>query len=322
MIAIVILNWNGADDTLACLESLSHVEEPHFVVIADNNSTNDSVERIQYWLDQHSDNDNVRQYQLLQLDANYGFAVGNNKALAVAMQRNPDYCLLLNNDTEVKPDFLTHLADYVRHRPEVKILSPCICYYSDKEKVWFSGGKLSFGVRKNLYANKAVDSVEKHPFSISFISGCALFFETSLLNEHYELFNNDFFFGEEDDEVSLRMTKQCVPMVCVPQSLVYHKVGASQKNTKDARGLGRAYMYYHNRLVCNRMHEGRAKFFLIWILTGFTSLRYFVDYSGSWKIGLKIVAHLLKKTRVSRAVDSKDFQALMFDNTYFPFAVK
>ena len=126
MIAVVILNWNGVDDTLACLESLSHVKEPHFVVIADNNSTNDSVERIQCWLDQHSDNENVKQYQLLKLDANYGFAVGNNKALAIAMQRNPDYCLLLNNDTEVEPDFLTHLAAYAHCRPEVKVLSPCI----------------------------------------------------------------------------------------------------------------------------------------------------------------------------------------------------
>lgn len=321
MIAIVILNWNGADDTLACLESLSRVNEPHFVVVADNNSKDNSVEKIQCWLSQHSENKNVNQYQLLRLDANYGFAVGNNKALAVAMQRNPDYCLLLNNDTEVDPDFLAHLVDYARHKPKVKILSPCICYYSDKKKVWFSGGKLSFGTRKNLYANSEVGMLERHPFPISFISGCALFFDSSLLNDECELFNNDFFFGEEDYEFSLRMKNENVPMACVPQSLVYHKVGASQKNTKDARGLGRAYMYYHNRLVCNRMHEGKLKFYLIWILTGFTSLRYFVDYSGSWKIGLRIVAHLLKKTRVSRAIDSRDFQALMFDQTYFPFVV-
>ena len=137
--AIILVNWNGADDTIACLESLSKVKESHFVVVADNYSTDDSVQRIQGWLDDHADNPTVRKYQLLQLDANYGFAVGNNKALKVAMQRKPDFCMLLNNDTEVEPDFLKRLIDYIHENPQVKALSPCISYYYDKEKIWFSG---------------------------------------------------------------------------------------------------------------------------------------------------------------------------------------
>lgn len=141
MTAIILVNWNGADDTIACLESLSRMTEPHFVVIADNSSSDDSVSRIQAWIDEFGqDNPVVRGYQLLSLDENYGFAVGNNKALAAAMQRNPDYCILLNNDTEVEPDFLSKLVDFAEDDKGAKVLSPCICYYSQKTKVWFSGG--------------------------------------------------------------------------------------------------------------------------------------------------------------------------------------
>ena len=47
--AIILINWHGADDTIACLESLSRMKEQHTVVIGDNGSTDDSVLRIQQW---------------------------------------------------------------------------------------------------------------------------------------------------------------------------------------------------------------------------------------------------------------------------------
>ena len=75
--AIILVNWHGADDTIACLESLLQVQEPHFVIIADNASEDDSVERIESWLKKNEDKGFVSEYKLLRLDANYGFAIGN-----------------------------------------------------------------------------------------------------------------------------------------------------------------------------------------------------------------------------------------------------
>ena len=321
MTAIILVNWNGADDTIACLESLSRMNTSHFVVVADNDSTDNSAERIRLWIDLHSDNANVKQYQLLQLDANYGFAVGNNKALAVAMQYNPDYCMLLNNDTEVEPDFLEHLLDYAKENPEVKALSPCIRYYYDKEKIWFSGGKLTFASRKRLYADSNVSALPVNPFEVSYLSGCALFFYPSLLNDDKELLYNGFFFGEEDYEFSLRMKKNDVKMACVPQSVVYHKVGASQKKTNDSKGLGRIYMYYHNRLICTRLHCPSVKFHLIRLLTCGNCLRYFKSYTGSWGLAWKLVRHLVVDTNHKLCFNHEDFDALMFNGKYFPFEV-
>lgn len=321
-VAIILVNWNGADDTIACLESLSRVEEPHFVVIADNLSTDDSLERIGKWLDEHSHLPSVSEYILLPLDANYGFAVGNNKAVAVAMEHNPDYCMLLNNDTEVEPDFLKKMLDYVTANPEYKVLSPSICYHYDKSKVWFSGGRLTFATRKNLFAEQSIEAVGKEPFDIDFVSGCALFFHSSLVNDRGELLYNGFFFGEEDYEFSLRMKKQGVLMKCIPASVIYHKVGSSQKNTNDSRGLGRVYMYYHNRLVCVRLHEPKIKFYFICLLNSITCLKYFKRYTGSWKKAFKIHWQLLGDVRRNDGFGYDAFRSLMFDGTYFKFDLK
>lgn len=320
--AIILVNWHGADDTIACLESFLQVKEPHFVVIADNASTDGSPERIQQWLNENYSKGYVSSYKLVRLDANYGFAVGNNKALAVAMQYNPDYCMLLNNDTEVEPDFLKKLTDYAQANSNVKVLSPCICYYYDKNKIWFTGGKLTFATRKNVNITPFASELGSEPFAISYISGCALFFDTSVLNERYELLYNGFFFGEEDYEFSLRMKKQGIRMACVPASKVYHKVGASQKNTNDSRGLGRVYMYYHNRLICNRMYENKIVFFLICALNGITCLKYFKRYTGSWKVAIKLFKQLMNDVRVKNGFDYNDFRSLMFDDNYFSFDIR
>lgn len=320
--AIILVNWHGADDTIACLESFLQVKEPHFVVIADNASTDGSPERIQQWLNENYSKGYVSSYKLVRLDANYGFAVGNNKALAVAMQYNPDYCMLLNNDTEVEPDFLKKLTDYAQANSNVKVLSPCICYYYDKNKIWFTGGKLTFATRKNVNITPFALELGSEPFAISYISGCALFFDTSVLNERYELLYNGFFFGEEDYEFSLRMKKQGIRMACVPASKVYHKVGASQKNTNDSRGLGRVYMYYHNRLICNRMYENKIVFFLICALNGITCLKYFKRYTGSWKVAIKLFKQLMNDVRVKNGFDYNDFRSLMFDDNYFSFDIR
>ena len=321
-VAIIIINWHGADDTIACLESLSRMDAHHTVIVGDNGSTDDSVRRIRQWLDENAAAPNVGGYKLVELGKNYGFAVGNNKALAVAMQDNPDYCMLLNNDTEVEPDMLSKLLDYASANEDVKVLSPCICYHYEKNKIWFSGGKLTFGTRKNLFAEQARDSVGTVPFAINFVSGCALFFDATLLNKDNELLYNGFFFGEEDYEFSLRMKKERVLMKCVPSSVVYHKVGSSQKNTNDRNGLGRIYMYYHNRLICNRLHGSRMSFYVQCLLSAPICLKYFKNYTKSWKKAFSVTKQLMHDACHKDGFSYDDFRSVMFENTYFKFEGK
>ena len=154
MTAIIILNWNNANDTIHCLSSLTKANGDFRVYVVDNGSTDDSLQRINEWVDSNRD----IEVSVVPLEMNYGFAKGNNKGIAFARQHNPDYFLLLNNDTEVKPDFLTMIFDFKQRHPEYSVLTPKIYFFSDKKKIWNCGGRLAMGFRKYYYAGQGDDA--------------------------------------------------------------------------------------------------------------------------------------------------------------------
>ena len=311
MTAIIILNWNGADDTLACLQSLAKAEGDFRVYVVDNGSSDDSLARIEAWVKAHRACD----VQLVPLDRNYGFARGNNKGIAAACQDNPDSYLLLNNDTEVRPDFLTRLNIFSTKHPEYRILTPKINFFYDKQKIWNCGGKLAFGFRKYYYAGQPNSAVRETDYiPISFVTGCALFFYPELLDEQGRLLTERFFFGEEDFELSLRMKEQGVPIACVLDSLIYHKVGAS--GDKMA-GAGKVYLHYLNRFVDVRIHKS-AIFYNLWTLVNIPfCLRHFYKCSHSVMGAAGLMKHLWRDAKRKNEVTKEDFEALVIDKTYF-----
>ena len=98
---VVVVNWNGADDTLRCLESVAGLEgvEPR-VVVVDNGSTDGSEERIR---GARPDVD------VIQTGANLGYAGAANAGLEHARAQGAQYVWLLNNDTRVDPGSLAAL---------------------------------------------------------------------------------------------------------------------------------------------------------------------------------------------------------------------
>ena len=311
MTAIIILNWNGADDTLACLKSLADADGDFVVYVVDNGSADDSVSRIQSWIDEHGEVD----VRLVALDRNYGFAMGNNKGLEIAARMSPDSYLLLNNDTEVLPDFLVRLQEFSARHPRYRVLTPKINYYYDKHKIWNCGGRLFFGFRKYFYAGCHDSAVKEREYiDISFVTGCALFFYPELLDEHGHLLTERFFFGEEDFEFSMRMHKRNVHMVCVLDSLIYHKVGASGNRMNRP---GKLYLHYLNRFIDVRLHKS-VLFYTFWkILNIPLCMRHFYMVNRSlalaWRMMRSLFVDAGKKDRVTR----EDFESLVIRNDYF-----
>ena len=314
MTAIIILNWNGANDTLACLESLAKAEGDFRTYVVDNGSSDDSLQRIEAWLGTHPTFDG----RLIPLDRNYGFACGNNKGIAVARKDNPDYYLLLNNDTEVTPDFLLRLQEFAAAHQEYKVLTPKINYFFDKEKIWNCGGRLFYGFRKYFYAGSCNSEVkEKEYINISFVTGCALFFGHDMLDDNGKIFTERFFFGEEDFEFSLRMRKEKQKMACVLNSLVYHKVGASISLVVTPK----IYLYYLNRFVDVRLNFGKCKY-LFWVILNIPLLLlYFYKSTKSIRLTCKLVKNLLADARKKDCVTYDDFRNLILENSYFKFEI-
>jgi GT2 family glycosyltransferase len=165
-ISIIILNWNGWEDTIECLESLYRIKYPNYdVILIDNGSTNDSIEKIkeyaygkiqtessffrydlenkpidimEYSVDSVLKGTNSQSIRgarhkrtiLIKNDRNAGFTGGNNIGISYAMKSlDTDYVLLLNNDTVVDPAFLTELVRAGEINPAVGFLSPKIYFY-------------------------------------------------------------------------------------------------------------------------------------------------------------------------------------------------
>ncbi len=315
MTAIIVLNWNGTDDTLACLESLTKAEGHFCVYVVDNGSSDDSLTRIGAWIEGHGEMD----VRLVPLDRNYGFARGNNMGIAVARQDNPDSYLLLNNDTEVRPDFLVRLQAFSKRSPQYRILTPKINYFYNKQKIWNCGGKLSFGFRKYHYAGQSNSAVRETDYiPISFVTGCALFFYPELLDEQGRLLTERFFFGEEDFELSLRMKEKNVAMACVLDSLIYHKVGATVGKTQ---GVSKYYMHYLNRFIDVRLHFGAVKY-AVWKLLNLPFVvRCFYRSTQSVSVTYRLLTRLFRDAKSKYSVTQDDFNRLVLKHTYFPFNV-
>lgn len=182
-VAIIILNWNGWQDTVECLESLQKIDYPCYeIIIVDNGSTDDSVEMIKKWgeggisintkfvsFDHTSKPVRCIQYErelaeeggdgrdkefhklppnrkltIIYTKENLGFAGGNNVGIRYALKKGDfNYLLILNNDTVVAPDFLTRMVETGETDKKLGITGGKIYYYDNPQRIWYGGGKLS-----------------------------------------------------------------------------------------------------------------------------------------------------------------------------------
>ena len=198
-----MLNWNGADDTIECLKSLNRMTyDDYMVIVGDNGSHDESISLITDYCKSASNEfftqtvrhetdikPGRRSVILYELKENNGFSRGNNLILQYAGRFKPDYYLLLNNDTVVEPDFLQRLVNYQESHPELKVLTPLIHYYFEKDYIWNAGGNINWGFRRYHYINKHVNAIKEKDFiPCTYITGCAMFFVPELLDEKNRIF--------------------------------------------------------------------------------------------------------------------------------------
>ncbi|MEI6059276.1 MAG: glycosyltransferase family 2 protein [Bacteroidota bacterium] len=256
-ICIIVLNWNGYNVTRDCLLSLQKISYPHYtIILVDNGSTDNSIEKL---------SKEFHQVDYFPLDRNYGFTGGNNKGIVYALNKyNPDYFLLLNNDTEVCTDFLDQLLQPFLSRPSVYATVPKIYFFDKKDSIWYAGGKVSrltgivteYG--KHQKDSKAT-SVQK---TVGFMNGCAALLSKKAILE-IGLLDEIFFAYSEDTDYSLRITKSGHTIVYVPESVVYHKVSYSFRNNAN---WFKFYLASRNLILLQRKHLDTLLFpiFILW----------------------------------------------------------
>ncbi len=219
-VCVLVLNWNGADDTLDCLQSLQKLTYPAAdAVVIDNGSSDDSVSRIKSdFPDTH----------IIELSSNLFFGGGNNAGLEWAQTKGYEYVIFLNNDTTVEPDFIEPLLACFESFENVGIVAPLMCYASDPQLIWYGGGRVNLwtGTVEHKHIRKSLDVVGTQALTTDYITGCCLMMKTDLAVEMAG-FHPDFKMYGEDVDLSLRCREAGYQLIFAPQGKIYHKVSAS-----------------------------------------------------------------------------------------------
>ncbi|MBU3924528.1 glycosyltransferase family 2 protein [Patescibacteria group bacterium] len=262
-VSIIILNWNGWQDTLECLDSLTKIFYPNYeVIVIDNNSTNESAAKLKV----KSEKLKVegKNFKLIENKENFGFAGGNNPGIKYAVENKSDYVLLLNNDTIVDPDFLEKLVKAGESDQNFGIIGPKIYYESDKNRIWFGGGYFSWlGGGRHMEYDKIDDKpLDEAIKEVDFMTGCCFLIKREII-EKIGPMNEDFFLYYEDTEWSLRARKNGYKVIYAPSSHIWHKISRSVKPKTNP-----IVHYYHirNALLLSKLHAPKiiVGFIYVW----------------------------------------------------------
>lgn len=338
---IVILNWNGWRDTIECLESVFRLDYPNFqVVLCDNDSQDGSVEKILAW--SRGDNPavaadaNMASFSepaipkpintsyfaaapdasvahtsdanlvLISTGGNLGFAGGNNVGLRYALaQRDRAYVWLLNNDTVVAPETLSHMIKHCLNLSESGVLNTCGSiqrYYYSPETIQCLGGftfnrwtgicSATFGM--GLPCDTEIDH-DDYRHRMHAIHGCSWLLPISFL-EDIGLMDEQYFLYYEEIDWALR-SKEKYQLTYADEAIVYHKEGGSIGSRSLNRSGSLLSEFYMNR---NKFKVAR-KFFPITVVSVFVFILLIATrraWQGEWDKASLLVRVAFGKQRL------------------------
>ncbi len=240
----VILNYNGFNDSRDCIKSLLVSNHPLKILIVDNNSTDDSYQKLTTLFPN---------LKFIKSDKNLGYAGGMNLGIKYALNQNADFILLVNQDVIVTPGFLKPMLTKFYYDDKIGIVSNKVLYKNPNDIIYCAGGRISkllcTGVAE--YQGMSASDYANEEREITLAEGCFLLIKKDVFNK-VGLLNEKFFMYLEDVEFSERVRKY-FKIIYTNKSVVYHESGAG-KNWSRFTSL---YNYYYTR---NRLwfYEGKS----------------------------------------------------------------
>lgn len=224
LVSVVILNWNGTEDTIQCLKSLSDVDYDNYEIIVIDNGSVKSIAALE--------NLTEPTFKLVKNPKNLGFAGGENSALPYC---NGEIIMLLNNDAMIDPAALKN----------------AVAVFQRNKRAGAVGGK-SYGLDDdgtkslNYYSFQRVDPItaDVHTYTVDDgtetaadnVSGSCAFIRREAIKQ-CGYFDSRFFAYYEETDLFARFRRAGWEVVYEPSVIIWHKDGASTKNHR--------YMYYY-----------------------------------------------------------------------------
>ena len=211
MIYIIIVNYNNFSFTCSCIKSIFNSSFKNYkIIIVDNNSTDDSLIKIQDFRNKSS-----ILIDLISKKKNNGYASGINSGIRLAIKKEDCHDLfLLNNDTVIDHRCLKELIDNYQSNT---ITSPVIYSYENKNNVHSYGGKL------NKYLLTTSNMKVYDPINISYLPGTALFLEKKII-KILGFLPEEYFMYYEDVDWSTKALLNNMSLVVNKKSIIYHRI--------------------------------------------------------------------------------------------------
>lgn len=217
---VIILNWNGDKDTIACLKSLSTAVYPCVVpVVVDNGSEIGSIERIKQ---------TFPKVKLIKNESNLGFGGGCNVGITYALAEGADFIWLLNNDTQVEPTTLSAMVSVALGNSRIGAVGSVLFYMDAPTQVQaWGGGWVNLWSGLSRHACQPVNGRELH-----YVTAASVLLRREALLSVGVFDDKNFFMYWEDVDLCFRMRRGGWKLSVASQARVWHKESASLKDRK------------------------------------------------------------------------------------------
>lgn len=335
-VAICILNYNGSNDTIECLESIKN-NNPNIdgcIFVLDNGSDANDYSNLESGLrsmfpDYHTveiNEENAvfdvndKNLYLFKSRENYGFARGNNILMRIAMKSGYEFVLLQNNDTVLVNDSISKLVNFAKLHSDCAVASTDIRYYDKHDETWNAGGYIFAGTRRYNKKKDIIRAKSKglHFFRVTYITGCFMLIRVDVLRR-IGLLSNKFFFGEEDYDFSMRLKANGFKEYCLLDTYILHKLGQSSERVSSSESYARKFVHRLNRMIDMRQHFNIIIWHL-WTIATFAYLLMRLNMKENIK-GNKSVHYLEKLYTMSLKNNTVDKELFLYlykkPNDYF-----
>jgi GT2 family glycosyltransferase len=218
---LIVLSWNGREDTLACLASLAALRGEHTeVVVVDNGSTDGSVQAVRA---AHP------KVHVVENGRNLGFAGGNNAGLRHAFEQGGQWAVLVNNDATLAPDAIDRLRRAAVEHPAAGMLAGKVFFDEPPDRIWFAGQRFwpAFGYsgRPRGYGRRDGPRYRR-AYRTDRAAGAFMAVSRRVVDA-VGLLDDDLFAYVEDVDWCCRARAAGFEIWFVPDALAWHRVSAS-----------------------------------------------------------------------------------------------
>ena len=237
--AVVVLNWNGINWLKKFLPILIEKSKDVNIYIADNASTDNSVEYV---------NDNFPNVKVLKNFSNEGYAKGYNDALETLKE---EFFVLINSDIEVTDNWIKPIINLMETNSDIAACQPKILSFHDRNKFEYAGACGGFidtlgypFCRGRIFSDLEDDNNQYNDITeVFWASGACLFVRAKYFKE-VNGFDNDFFAHQEEIDLCWRLKNKGYKIMVNPNSAVFH-VGAGTLKTSSPF---KTYLNFRNNL--------------------------------------------------------------------------